>query len=68
MVKRIKFSDRLRGIIVESGIPRNQISKATKIDPAVLHRFINGSGISLPSIDALVKFFEIEISATRKGK
>lgn len=69
MVKSIKFSERLRKIILDSGIPRLQISKATGIDPAVLHRFVKGQrGLSIESIDALALFFDLKVIAKRKGK
>ena len=69
MVKSIKFSERLRRIILDSGIPRLQISKATGIDPAVLHRFVKRQrGLSIESIDAIAAFFDLEVTAKRKGK
>ena len=61
------FTQRLRRLIDESAIPRNQIGKATDIDPAVLCRFMAGrSGLSLKSLDRLFEFLDLEIKK-RKG-
>ena len=67
MVKPIKFTDRMRRFVIDCGIPRNQISKATGIDPAVLSRFVHGhTGLSMESLDALADYFGWEIKT--KGK
>jgi ribosome-binding protein aMBF1 (putative translation factor) len=68
----MKVTEQLRRAIVNSPKSRNQLSKKTGIDPAVLHRFVHGQrGLSQDSIDKLAAVLGLELKAkrpTRKRK
>lgn len=56
----------LRAAMVDSGLSRYAISKATGIDQATLMRFANGAGLSLDNIDRLAVLLELELRRTSK--
>jgi hypothetical protein len=64
-----EFSDQLRRAIRESGASRYQISKETGVSQAVLCRFAGGTaGMSLASIDAVMRFLKLEIRPRKQGR
>jgi predicted transcriptional regulator len=63
------FSEQLRRTILDCGRSRYEISQETGIAESMLSRFIHGErGLSLKSIDVLMKFLALEIRPHRKRK
>jgi transcriptional regulator with XRE-family HTH domain len=66
--KYVKLSDRVRQIILDSGVTRYRISKDTGIDAATLCRFMAGTaGLSLTALDTLAEYFDLEIVVGKRG-
>ena len=68
--KPTKFSDQIRKAVMESGVTRYAIFKATGIDQGTLSKFVHGQvGLSMDSLDALADMLGLKIVARRrKGK
>ena len=64
----MKLSDTLRNEVKTCGISRYRISVETGIDPAVLHRFVNGGGLKLETAETLLNYFCFEIKRKRGTK
>jgi transcriptional regulator with XRE-family HTH domain len=57
----------LKRAIEKTGKSRNQISKETGIDPAVLHKLVHGGTASVETLDKLCSYFGLTLQP-RKGK
>jgi transcriptional regulator with XRE-family HTH domain len=61
------FSDKLRRLILDSGRTRYEISQETGISESILSRFVHGErGLSLQSVDVLVRFFGLEVRKPKR--
>ena len=59
---RVSFSDQLRAIVRECGIPPAEIARQTKIDKSTLSRFLSGErGLPMATVDSLSEFLHLEI-------
>ncbi len=63
MTKKTKlFSDQLREIVGECGIPPAEIARQTSIDKSTLSRFLSGErGLPMATLDALAEFLQLEV-------
>ena len=68
--RRLKFSDQIRQAVIQSGMTRYAIWKATGIDQANLCRFVNGeAGMTFGSLDKLADLLGLEVVVKpRKSK
>ena len=67
--KKELFSDQLRRAIEQSEHSLNTIGRETGVDKSVLSKFIRGlRGMSLESVDALVEFLGLRLTADDKSK
>jgi len=57
----------LKRAIEKSGKSRNQISKETEVDPAVLWKLVHGGTASVETLDRLCVYFGLTLQP-RKGK
>lgn len=65
----MKLGDQLRKFIRDSGESHYRIAKDAGIDTASLGRFMKKErGLSLPVIERLVDYFELELKRQRKSK
>lgn len=57
-----RFSEQLRKIIHDSGIPPAEIARQTGIDKSTLSRFLSGErGLPMATVDSLSEFLRLEI-------
>ena len=70
MAKRSgSVSDKLRRIIRQSGMSRNQICLAANIDPSHLHRFVHGTGrLTNDTIDKLAPVLGLRLVSSKRGR
>jgi transcriptional regulator with XRE-family HTH domain len=63
MAKPLKqFSDQLREVVGECGIPPAEIARQTGIDKSTLSRFLSGErGLPMATLDMLAEFLRLEI-------
>ena len=73
--KPTALTDQLRHFIEAGEMSRNQLSKITGIDKAVLSKFVHGKcGLSMQSLDKIGETLSLQITKTtrpasrRKGK
>ena len=62
------MAETIRKAIRDSGKSRNQIAVDTGIDPAVLHRFLYGSGLNLQTAETLLNYFGFDVVKKRGSK
>ncbi|TXT20012.1 MAG: hypothetical protein FD138_4292 [Planctomycetota bacterium] len=63
MAKQTKlFSEQLREVVANCGIPPAEIARQTGIDKSTLSRFLSGErGLPMATLDALAEFLRLEI-------
>ena len=67
--RRRTLSDQLRQAIKASDLSRYAICKATGIDQGSMSHFMaRQGGFSLPSVEKLVGFLDLELRPRRKGR
>ena len=63
------MSDQLRQAIRASDLSRYAICKATGIDQGSMSKFmLRKGGFSVPSLDKLAKFLDLELTPRRKAR
>ena len=63
------MSDQLRQAIRASDLSRYAICKATGIDQSSMSKFLSRKGgFSVPTLDKLVKFLDLELTPRRKAR
>jgi len=71
---KMTFTDQIRQAVLESGLSRYAIWKATGIDQGALCKFVHGErGLSCESLDKLAEVIGLQVVVrkplrTRKGK
>ena len=58
----MKFSDQIRTAIRRSGLSRYRLAIESGVDEASLTRFLQGTGVTTTTIDALSKVLHLEVS------
>lgn len=67
MIDIMKPTETIRNEIRNCGKSRNRIAIDTGVDPAVLHRFINGGGLKLETAEVLLDYFGFDVERKKKG-
>lgn len=56
------FSEQLRDIVRECGVPPAEIARRTGIDKSTLSRFLSGErGLPMATLDSLAEFLRLEV-------
>ena len=67
--KRSSLSEQIRKAIASADVTRYRIAKETGIEESTLSRFMSGErGLSMEALDALFKYFDLDIVARRKNR
>ena len=63
-----RIGDRLRERLESGSVTVYAVSKATGLASNSLYKFLDGSDLSLASVELLADFFEMELSPTKKRR
>lgn len=67
--RRVKLSEQIRRAVMDCGMTRYAISKATDIDQATLSRFISGErGLPMKTLDVLADFLDLNLTMGKHPK
>ena len=59
----MSFTDQVRRAIQRSGITRYRLSVESGVDQAALSRFMNGTGVTTLTLDALAEVLRMKVEA-----
>lgn len=62
------FSDQVRSAIRRSGLSRYRLAQESGVDQACLCRFLQGSGVTTTTLDALAKVLRLSVEMTGPTK
>ena len=64
----MNFSDQIRSAVRRSGITRYRIASEAGVDEASLCRFLQGSGVTTTTLDALAKVLRLSVASKGPSK